>query len=132
MSDTRTPDHAALLRRSLLAIDQLEAKLAAVERARSEPIAIIGMGCRFAGGARDGGVVLETARCRHGRDERGAARSAGTPTLYFDPNPEAPGKAYTQLGLFRGRASTSSMRSSSASRRARRRASIRSSACCSK
>jgi polyketide synthase 12/epothilone polyketide synthase D len=41
------------LDRALLAIDKLEARLAAAERARSEPIAVIGLGCRFPGGATD-------------------------------------------------------------------------------
>jgi len=48
------PDQAAdrrtLLQSSLQAIEALEVKLAAAERARTEPIAIIGMSCRFPGG----------------------------------------------------------------------------------
>ncbi|WP_437759723.1 type I polyketide synthase [Sorangium sp. So ce1389] len=41
------------LRRAIASMEKMEAKLAALERARSEPIAIIGMGCRFPGGAED-------------------------------------------------------------------------------
>jgi acyl transferase domain-containing protein len=99
VTETRAPDYAALLKRSLLAIDQLEAKLAAAERARSEPIAIIGIGCRFAGGIRDlesfwkllaagTDVVSEVPKERWDADQ------------YFDPNPDVPGKAYTKRGYF--------------------------------
>jgi len=50
---TDTPARPSPLDRALIAITKLEAKLAATERARSEPIAIIGLGCRFPGGASD-------------------------------------------------------------------------------
>src|SRR5689334_18579448 len=40
-----------LLKGSLAKVKELKAQLAASEAARSEPIAIIGMGCRFPGGA---------------------------------------------------------------------------------
>jgi acyl transferase domain-containing protein len=99
VTEPRPPDYPALLKRSLLAIDQLEAKLAAVERARSEPIAIIGIGCRFAGGIRNldsfwnvlaagTDVATEVPRERWDADQ------------YFDPNPDAVGKAYTKQGYF--------------------------------
>src|SRR5262245_60691708 len=39
------------VKQALLALEKMQAKLDAVERARTEPIAIIGMGCRFPGGA---------------------------------------------------------------------------------
>ncbi|AKT40699.1 type I polyketide synthase [Chondromyces crocatus] len=41
------------LDRALVALEKMEAKLAAAERARSEPIAIVGLACRFPGGAED-------------------------------------------------------------------------------
>ena len=37
--------------RALQAIEKLQAKLTAVEAARTEPIAIVGIGCRFPGSA---------------------------------------------------------------------------------
>ena len=46
-----TPDHSALLRSALETVERMQGKLDAVERARTEPIAVIGMSCRFPGGA---------------------------------------------------------------------------------
>ena len=40
----------SLAKQSLIALQSLQAKLDASERARTEPIAIVGMGCRFPGG----------------------------------------------------------------------------------
>jgi hypothetical protein len=39
--------------RLLRALDEAAAKLEAVERSRSEPIAVIGLGCRLPGGVRE-------------------------------------------------------------------------------
>ena len=39
------------MRRAILAMEKVEAKLSARERAEREPLAVIGMGCRFPGGA---------------------------------------------------------------------------------
>lgn len=44
-------DRRALLQNALQSLDEMQAKLDAVEKARQEPIAIIGMGCRFPGNA---------------------------------------------------------------------------------
>jgi acyl transferase domain-containing protein/NADPH:quinone reductase-like Zn-dependent oxidoreductase len=76
------------LKQALLAIDELQARLDAAERARSAPIAVIGLGCRFPGDANDpasfwtllaGGVDAVTevpadrwAAAEHGADLPGA------------------------------------------------------------
>ena len=44
-------DQLAQLKRAVQAIKDLRAKLESVERARTEPIAVIGLGCRFPGNA---------------------------------------------------------------------------------
>jgi len=44
---------SSALKRALLAIDDLQTKLEKAERFRREPIAVIGVGCRFPGGATD-------------------------------------------------------------------------------
>jgi myxalamid-type polyketide synthase MxaE and MxaD len=46
-----TDESLSPLQRALLAIKELRARLEASERAKTEPIAVIGMGCRFPGGA---------------------------------------------------------------------------------
>jgi acyl transferase domain-containing protein len=50
-ADPTQIDRRTLLQNALVTIDKLQAKLDAVEQARYEPIAIIGLSCRFPGGA---------------------------------------------------------------------------------
>lgn len=87
------------LNRALLALEKMEARLKAVENAQREPIAIIGLGCRFPGGAtnaesfwqllRDGvDTVTEVPPDRWDVD------------AYYDPDPDAPGKMYTRKAAF--------------------------------
>lgn len=87
------------LKQALLALDEMQSKLEASHRKRNEPIAIIGMGCRFPGGAdnpdamwrilSDGvDVITEVPSDRWDLDE------------YYDPDPDAPGKVYTRYGGF--------------------------------
>ena len=98
MSNTK-PDGstASPLKRALKAIRDLSAKLDAIERGDREPIAIIGIGCRFPGGVNtpedlwkmmmdglDGIVDIPPDRWDIG--------------AYYDPNPEALGKMYTRRG----------------------------------
>ena len=98
-SNPQAPDYPALLRRSLVAIEQLESKVAAAEAAQSEPVAIVGIGCRFPGGVETpeafwkllcSGVdaVTEVPRDRWDAD------------AFFDPDPDATGKSYTRWGGF--------------------------------
>jgi myxalamid-type polyketide synthase MxaE and MxaD len=87
------------LQRAYLAIDELQSKLAAVERERTEPIAIIGIGCRFPGGA-DGPDTFWPL-LRNGFD----AISEVPPdrwdvNAYYDPDPSKPGRMCTRWGGF--------------------------------
>ena len=50
MSKSEPADRKALLKQALAALDDMQAKLEASERAQHEPIAIVGMGCRLPGG----------------------------------------------------------------------------------
>jgi acyl transferase domain-containing protein/acyl carrier protein len=96
---TPASGRAELLKRALREIESLDAKLAAAEKVRNEPIAIIGMGCRFPAGANnpdlywqmlEDGVdgITEVAPERWSVEE------------WYDPDPEAVGKAYTMKGGF--------------------------------
>jgi len=87
------------LKQALLALDEMQSKLDAVEREKTEPIAIIGLGCRFPGGADSpdafwqllhNGVdaITEVPPDRWNIDE------------YYDSDPDAPGKMYTRHGGF--------------------------------
>ena len=87
------------IKRAFLAVEAMQAKLDAAERARREPIAIVGAGCRFPGGVRDLQTYWELLR--NGVD-------AITPIPadrwdvgeYYAPDPEAPAKMYTRHGGF--------------------------------
>jgi acyl transferase domain-containing protein/acyl carrier protein len=96
-----TPDLALLtpLQRASTAIQELRARLDAANRMHAEPVAIVGMGCRFPGGAdtperfwellvseRD--VITEVPPSRWDAE------------AWFDPDPEAGTKMYTRLGGF--------------------------------
>jgi acyl transferase domain-containing protein/acyl carrier protein len=85
-------------KRLALLAAELQAKLDALERTRTEPIAIIGMGCRFPGAADpaafwallDAGVdaITEVPRDRWDVD------------AWYDPDPDAAGKMSTRFGGF--------------------------------
>jgi acyl transferase domain-containing protein/acyl carrier protein len=87
-------------RLALLAVE-LRAQLDERDRARTEPIAVIGLGCRFPGGAsspdefwrllRDGvDAISEIPRDRWDID------------AYYDPDPDVPGKMSARCGGFVG------------------------------
>jgi acyl transferase domain-containing protein/acyl carrier protein len=95
-----TPDNSlSPVKRALLALETMQAKLDALEYARKEPIAIIGMGCRFPGGADNPEAFWQL--CKDGVDAI-APIPADRWNLekYYDPNPDTPGKTYAREGGF--------------------------------
>ncbi|SCL23262.1 Acyl transferase domain-containing protein [Micromonospora pallida] len=100
MSDrTARTDQLSPLQRALLGIRELRAQLDEVERAKTEPIAVIGMGCRLPGGANDPESFWRLLR--DGRDViREMPADRWDTDAYFDPDPEAPGKMSTRWGGF--------------------------------
>jgi acyl transferase domain-containing protein/acyl carrier protein len=88
-------DYRPLMIDALLKLEGTKSELNALKRARNEPIAIIGMACRFPGGADTPGAFWELLR--NGVD----AISEVPPErwdldLLYDPDPEAPGKISTR------------------------------------
>ncbi|NEP57569.1 MAG: acyltransferase domain-containing protein [Symploca sp. SIO2G7] len=83
----------------LQALQEMRSKLEAVNKAKTEPIAIVGMACRFPGGANNPSTFW---RLLHDGID------AITPVppqrwdvdAYYDPDPEVPEKAYTKQGGF--------------------------------
>ncbi len=76
------------------AAQQLEAK---VELMRAEPVAIIGMACRFPGGAVDPDSFRRLLK--EGRDAvTEVPRSRWDIDAFYDPDPNAPGKMSCRHG----------------------------------
>jgi len=92
-------DELRPLQNAIFLLKQTQAKLAAYERARSEPIAIVGMGCRFPGEAED-----PDGFWRMLRDGVDAIREVPPDRWdvdeYYDPDPSAPCKMSTRWGGF--------------------------------
>lgn len=93
----RAPPEA--MRRAARAIRELTERLEAVERARREPIAIVGMACRFPGGANDPDSFWRLLA--EGRDGvTDVPPDRWDADALYDPDPDAPGKMYTKRGGF--------------------------------
>ena len=92
-------EHTDALRQALVAVRDLRAKIGRHESAKSEPIAIVGMACRFPGGA----VNPESYwRLMHNGNDAlvEVPKSRWDIDRFFDPDPETPGKMYTRVGGF--------------------------------
>ena len=97
--DTKNQNYAALLAESLEKIRQLRRQLEAFEEEANEPIAIIGIGCRFPGGIEDEDgywkVLSQGVDCiGEIPPERWSIEE------YYDPDPDKPGKMYARHGGF--------------------------------
>ncbi|GFE67450.1 type I polyketide synthase [Chroococcus sp. FPU101] len=95
---SQIPDYRSLMQNALLELREMRAKLKDLEAAKTEPIAIIGMGCRFPNAEnpdafwqllKEGkNAITEVPPNRWNIDE------------YYDPEPNKPGKMYTRYGGF--------------------------------
>ena len=77
----------------------MQSRVNALERSQREPIAIIGMGCRFPGNCRDADSYWHLLR--DGIDAIGPIpESRWDVDAFYDADPNAPGKMYTRHGGF--------------------------------
>ena len=87
------------IKRALLEIKELRARLGRLERARTEPIAIIGMGCRCPG--RVAGPDAFWRVLSEGGNAIGAVPAERWDAdAFYDPDVEAPGRMNTRRGGF--------------------------------
>jgi acyl transferase domain-containing protein len=93
-ADTLSPT-----KRALIAIKELQAKLDAVERAQHEPIAIVGMGCRFPGGADTPAQFWQLMQQRIDAITE-IPGDRWDVNAHYSPDPTAAGKMYTRHGGF--------------------------------
>ena len=86
------------LKRAVRALDKMQARLDAVERDQTEPIAVLGLGCRFPGAA---GLDAFWELLTEGRDGTGPVPADREELhLCFDPDVDAPGKTALARGGF--------------------------------
>ena len=94
-----TDENRARLARALAALKDMRAQVDALQRARSEPIAVIGLGCRYPGGVHD-----PESFWRLLREQRDAIGEVPPDRwdidAYYDARPDAPGKISTRFGGF--------------------------------
>jgi acyl transferase domain-containing protein len=97
MSDSQNDNQ--LLQDALALLERADEKIKALEKERRQPIAVIGMACRFPGGVKDPQSFLELLR--EGRDGicTVPADRWDVEALY-DPNAATPGKIDSRFGGF--------------------------------
>lgn len=87
------------LKQALTTLEKMQARLSEVEHRQHEPIAIIGMGCRFPGGVHTPESFWQLLR--QGVDTvREIPADRWKSEEYYDPDPSAPGKISTRQGAF--------------------------------
>ncbi|MHB1132625.1 MAG: type I polyketide synthase [Chloroflexota bacterium] len=92
-------DSLSPLKQAILELRHLRARLDDAERAKSEPIAIVGMGLRLPGGATNPDAFWRLLH--EGVDAvTEVPPSRWDVDAYYDPDPNAPGKVYTRYGAF--------------------------------
>ena len=97
-SSPERPSQLSPLKQALFALEDMQARLAASEQARNEPIAIVGMGCRFPG-AKDPASFWDLLQA--GRDAVSEVpESRWKIDEYYDADPDAPGKMSSRWGGF--------------------------------
>ena len=89
---TRQPTGGSTLERALLALEKMEAKLLAAERAKTEPLAIVGIGCRLPGGVQGTSTLWQMLRA-------GVDAVTEVPPDRWDPSTVSPQSPAQWAGL---------------------------------
>ncbi|HZN17320.1 MAG TPA: beta-ketoacyl synthase N-terminal-like domain-containing protein, partial [Micromonosporaceae bacterium] len=87
----------SLVKQALLGLDRQPAGSGRPDR--TEPVAVVGLGCRFPGGA-DGPGAFWGLLERGGDAVGEVPRERWDVDAFYDPDPDAPGKMYTRSGSF--------------------------------
>ena len=98
MSETHQPDQEHLMKKALIEIKELRSKIKQLEHAHREPIAIIGLGCRFP--AAEDPVAFWQLLANGGDAITEVPSDRWDIETYYDPEPDAPGKICTRYGGF--------------------------------
>ncbi|MEM7581236.1 MAG: polyketide synthase, partial [Cyanobacteria bacterium P01_A01_bin.80] len=98
MNQQQPRDYRALMQKALHELKEMRAKLQALETAKTEPIAIIGMGCRFPGADNPQAFWELLSNGIDAISEVPADR--WDINAYFDNDAETPGKINTRYGGF--------------------------------
>ncbi|MFN6560885.1 MAG: type I polyketide synthase [Nostoc sp. ChiSLP01] len=86
-------------KRLLFALDEALAKIEATERSKNEPIAVIGMGCRFPGGANNPETLWQLL-CDGLDATREVPKERWDIDSHYHPDPDIPGKIYVRSAGF--------------------------------
>ena len=87
------------IKQAYLKLSEMQARLDATEEARREPVAIVGMACRFPGRNNDPESFWQFLRAG-GNAIREVPKDRWDIDAFYDPNPGTPGKMYTRNGAF--------------------------------
>ena len=87
------------LQKAVIALKEARAKIEALERTKNEPIAIVGMGCRFPGGANTPEAFWELL-CQGKDGITPVPPQRWDLDAYYDENPDVPNKMYARYGGF--------------------------------
>ncbi|VAW80208.1 Polyketide synthase modules and related proteins [hydrothermal vent metagenome] len=96
--EKKVVDYRALMKGALIELEKMQTRLNKLEKKRTEPIAIIGIGCRFSGADNTtefwNNLYQATDSVTEAPEERWDTDQ------YFDPDMDAQGKMYTKSGSF--------------------------------
>lgn len=98
-SQNNNSNQLSPLQKAALAVKEMRTKLEKMERSQTEPIAIVGMGCRFPGGINSPAAFWEALS--QGIDAiTDIPENRWNVDAYYDNNPDIPGKSYSKRGGF--------------------------------